>query len=790
MAKKSGTKPPTKSTTKKTAVVKRKPFLYIIIALISIGVIALVGFYYSISLGFIGDVPSEKQLREIQNHTASEIYSADGVLLGKYFLQDRTNVAYEDISKYMLEGLIATEDARFYEHEGIDKIGMLRVLFKSVLMGDEKAGGGSTLSQQLVKNIFPRKKYYMLSMPINKVKEAITAQRLEKLFSKREIITLYLNTVAFGENAYGVESASRRYFNTHAKKLTIEQAGLLVGMLKATNSYNPRKYMEKAKSRRNVVIGQMLKYQYITAEQAEEAKSKEIKLDFKSTSHSDGLAPYFREHLRLELQDWCEKNVSADGNKYNLYTDGLKIYTTIDSRMQKYAEQAVSQHMASLQGLFYAHWAKQTPWAKYPEVVSAAKRRSERYKELKKQGLTEKEIASAFAKKSVMNVFAYGGEKQKTMNSLDSIKYYLWFLRAGFMAMEPRTGYIKAWVGGVNHKYFQYDHVTESTKRQVGSTFKPIVYAAALESGINPCEHIANKREVFTNYNNWSPGNSNGQYGGYYSMKGALTHSVNTVSAHLIVKTGISRVVSLARAMGIVSELEAIPSLALGTADASLTEMVGAYGTFANRGIYRKPNYLISIKDKDDKVIYTAPVSKTRRAMSGATADMMVTMLKNVVSDGSAARLRTQFGLHNDIAGKTGTTQGQADGWFLGFTPNLVAGAWVGGEDRRIHFRSIELGQGASMALPIWAKFFSKIAKDPSLRKYIQSPFPSLSPELAMKLECVDYFPPEDSLTFFQRIFGPKPNKEKQPLPNSVKQKSPKYQDTWSKIRNMFKRNK
>ena len=341
MAKKSGAKP----TKKQTNVVKRKPFLYIIIALISIGVLTIVGFYYSISLGFIGDVPSEKQLREIQNHTASEIYSADGVLLGKYFLQDRTNVVYEDISKYMLEGLIATEDARFYEHKGIDKIGMLRVLFKSVLMGDEKAGGGSTLSQQLVKNIFPRKKYYMLSMPINKVKEAITAQRLEKLFSKREIITLYLNTVSFGENAYGVESAARRYFNTHAKKLTIEQAALLVGMLKATNSYNPRKYMEKAKSRRNVVIGQMLKYQYITEEQAEEAKAKEIKLDFKSTSHSDGLAPYFREHLRLELQDWCEKNPLADGSKYNLYTDGLKIYTTIDSRMQKYAEQAVTQHM-------------------------------------------------------------------------------------------------------------------------------------------------------------------------------------------------------------------------------------------------------------------------------------------------------------------------------------------------------------------------------------------------------------------------------------------------------------
>lgn len=779
-----------KSPVKKTA--KKSWFLKWLLITIGLGACLAIGFYYMVASGWVGDVPTEKQLRQIQNYTASEIYSADGALLGKYFIQDRTNVRYEEISQYMIDALVATEDARFYTHTGIDKIGMLRVLFKSILMGNDNAGGGSTLSQQLVKNIFPRKKYYMLSMPINKLKEAITAQRLEEIFSKKEILALYLNTVAFGENAFGVGSAARRYFNTTAKKLAIDQAALLVGMLKATNTYNPRKNSEKALTRRNVVISQMLKYKYITEQEANTAKAKPIKLNFKAVSHSDGLAPYFREHLRLELQAWCDSNTKPDGSKYNLYTDGLKIYTTIDSRMQKYAEQAVVEHMSTLQRLFNTHWAKQNPWGNSKAVVTAAIHRSDRYKELKAGGLSEKEIVKLFAVKSEMTLFAYSGEQQRTISSLDSIKYYLRFLSAGFVAIDPNNGHVKAWVGGINHKYFQYDHVNEQTKRQAGSTFKPIVYAAALNVGVSPCEHFANEKQVFTNYNNWSPSNADGLYGGYYSMKGALTHSVNTISAQLIIRAGIDNVIALSKSMGIVSDLEPIPSLALGSADVSLIEMVAAYSVFAHRGLYTKPNYLATIKNASEQVIYkpTAAAHTTRRAISTNNSDIMVKMMQNVVLEGTASRLRTQYGLLNDIAGKTGTTQAQADGWFIGFTPALVAGAWVGGEDRRIRFRSLELGQGASMALPIWGKFFSKLSCDPELKKYVQRTFPALPPDIATTLNCEDHIIPRDSMTFMQKIFGPKPNKSKQEMPPSVKQKSPKYQDTWSKIRNMFKRKK
>jgi penicillin-binding protein 1A len=772
---------------------KRRPFLFIISFMTSFLVIAFTVFYYSVASGWIVEMPDDQKLRDIQNYTASEIYSSDGVLLGKYFIQDRTNVAYEHISPNMINALIATEDVRFYSHKGVDKIGMFRVFFKSILLGDERAGGGSTLSQQLAKNLFPRKQLWIFSLPVNKLKEAIIAQKLESIFSKEEILKLYLNTVSFGDNSFGVESASSRFFNISSSKLRIEQAAVLVGMLKATTSYNPRKNYDRAVVRRNIVLDQMAKYKFISSHSADSLKKLPIRLDYRQVSHSDGPAPYFREHLRMELQQWCANNKRPDGSSYNLYTDGLKIYTTIDSRMQKYAEQAMEEHMAQLQKIFYVHWGKKAPWTGNYKIVADAKRRSAYYQTLKEEELSNEEINKRFKKPVRMKVFTWNGEVEKQMSPLDSIKHYLWFLRAGFIALEPGSGHIKAWVGGINHKYFQYDQVNTNAKRQAGSTFKPIVYAAALENGINPCEYFANERMVFSNHDNWSPRNSNNIYGGLYSMSGALTHSVNTVSAQLIIKTGVNKVVDLSRRLGITGDLDAFPSLALGTADVSLIEMTAAYAVFAARGTYTKPQYLLKVQTNTRETIFTAQEPPKKKVLDTEVSDMMVAMLQNVVTEGTAARLRAMYKLDFPIAGKTGTTQSHADGWFIGFTPRLVAGAWVGGEDRRIHFRSIELGQGASMALPIWAKFMGKIAKDNILKKYVHASFPPLSESLQQKLNCSPFIPPKDSLNFLQRLFSPKAgtpdNKNKENKPQKPqKERSEKFKETFNKIRNMFKR--
>ena len=694
-------------------------------------------------------IPSRTELRHVQNHTSSEIYSADNVLLGKYFIHDRTNVAYEAIVPSVIHALIATEDARFFKHKGVDTRGMIRVMVKSILLGDESAGGGSTISQQLAKNLFPRKKYWILSLPVNKLREIILAGKIEDVFTKEEILTLYLNTVPFGENAYGISSASKRFFNKPADSLKTEEAAALIGMLKGTSIYNPRRNPEKSKTRRNVVLSQMAKYDYLLPAVADSLKNTPLTLHYNYSTHSEGLATYFREHLRQELQIFLQEYKKKDGSSYNLYTDGLKIYTSLDSRMQQYAEEAVAQHMSQLQKSFDAHWGKKYPWGKNAEVVEMAKKRSERYIILKAQGLSEEEINKNFATTVKMKIFTYKGEIEKIMSPIDSIKYYLRFLRPGFMAMETRTGYIRAWVGGIDMKYFKYDHVNINTKRQVGSTFKPIVYAAALQQGANPCEYIANEKVIYEEYDNWSPRNSDNEYGGMYSMQGALTNSVNTVSAQLIIKAGIHNVTFLAKQMGIQSKLDPVPSLALGTADVSLYEMVSAFNVFANRGDYIEPKYLLKITDAQGNVIkdFTGE-RKKKRVLSPTNADIMVSMLQNVVNHGTAARLRHTYNIEGDVAGKTGTTQSHADGWFIGFTPDIVAGAWVGAEDRRIHFRSIDLGQGAAMALPVWGIFMKKVYSDPSYKKLKKERFRLNSEEIAMQITCEDFIPSDTSDIF------------------------------------------
>jgi penicillin-binding protein 1A len=538
-------------------------------------IVSCILFYVSVYAGMFGRIPSKGTLKELQNSTASEVYSADSVLLGRYFIQDRTNISYERIAPDAIDALVATEDARFYSHSGIDVRSTFRVLFKSLILGNESSGGGSTISQQLAKNLYPRRKYRFFSTPVNKFKEIIIARRLEDVYSKKEILELYLNTVPMGENIFGIERAAGRFFNKPAQALKTEEGAVLIGMLKATTSYNPRMYPDRSRQRRNVVLQQMVKYGYIPQYTADSLKALPLKLTYTFVDHNDGLAPYFREQLRQELVKWCATQQKENGQSYNLYTDGLKIYTTIHSRMQAEAEKAVSNRMASLQKIFDNHWKGRNPWEGDEQVIENAMRQSQRYKALLEEGYTEEEIRENFEKPISMKLFSWTGPVKKTLSPLDSIRYYQRFLNTGLVSVEPGSGYVRAWVGGISHEEFQYDHVR--SKRQVGSTFKPIVYAAALEKGIEPCSFYPNKQVTYTQYENWTPRNADGQYGGEYSMRGALAKSVNTVSAQLIMETGIEPTIDLAQRMGIKSSLPKVPALALGAADISLLEMVSAY---------------------------------------------------------------------------------------------------------------------------------------------------------------------------------------------------------------------
>ncbi|MHA6250012.1 penicillin-binding protein 1A [Pontibacter sp. CAU 1760] len=707
-------------------------------------------FYLAVFMGVFGHMPSKRELRLHQNNTASEVYSADSVLLGRYFIQDRTNIKYRDIAPTAIEALVATEDARFYKHSGVDARSSFRVLIKSVLL-QESAGGGSTLSQQLAKNLYPRRDYKLWDMPVNKLREIIIARKLEGIYSKEGLLELYLNTVPMGGNLYGIERASRRFFNTTADSLKTEQAAVLIGMLKATTTYNPRLHPEKSKTRRNVVLNQMAKYGYLTLAQADSLKKLPLKLDYRYTTHNDGLAPYFREQLRQELEGWAARQTKKNGQPYNLYTDGLKIYTTIDAGMQLHAERAVQRRMSQLQKLFDQHWRGRTPWGNGDNIIQTAMQRSDRYRKMKQAGVPDAEIRKAFGKPVSMNVFSWSGVQKREMSPLDSLAYYERFLNTGLLAMDPHTGYVRAWVGGINHNVFKYDHVR--SRRQVGSTFKPIVYAAALEKGIAPCTFFPNQLQTYEAYDNWTPKNATGQYGGEYSMRGALAHSVNTVSAQLIMEAGVDRTVELAEKFGISSKLPAVPSLALGTADISLLEMVSAYATFANNGFRVSPTYIEKITDRNGNVIRQhRPDSRGRRVLSGKNAAIMLHLMKGVVEEGSAAKLRSQFGLQMEIAGKTGTTQENADGWFIGITPKLVTGVWVGAESPKVRFRTLALGQGSSTALPVWGDFMRRIALDPAYPGFMRSQFDPLPASLLEQLDCVSFREEAPPQNFFERI--------------------------------------
>ncbi|MEM6841445.1 MAG: transglycosylase domain-containing protein [Bacteroidota bacterium] len=742
----------------------RRPIQFIVARLFLFGLVGglfTLGLLYSVYTGWFGELPNYAELKNIRNHTASEVYSFDGVLLGRYYIENRTVTTIDKVPPSLLNALVATEDARFYEHQGIDYRSLARVAVKSILLQNESSGGGSTLTQQLAKNLYPRQHYGLLTMPVNKIREAIIARRIENLYPKEEILMLYLNTVPFGGNVYGIEAASRRFFNKSATNLQTEESAVLVGMLKATTSYNPRLYPERSQQRRDVVLSQMNKYGYLTDTQKDSVQALPLEIDYNFITHNTGLAPYFREKLRHEVQRWLNENPKPDGTTYNLYTDGLKVYTTIDARLQRHAEAAVKQQMQELQKTFYKHWEGRQPWGEDETMIRRAMLNSDRYQRGKRARKSDEEIHAEFTTPTLMTVFSWDGETEKTMTPLDSIRHYQMFLNAGFLAMRPENGHIKAWVGGIDHKYFQYDHVT--AKRQVGSTFKPVVYAAALESGADPCDYISNERRIYADYKDWSPGNSNGKYDGFYSMEGALTHSVNTVTVDLMMNTGVDRVVDLAYRMGVRNDLPEEPAIALGTADLSLYEMLSVYSTFVNRGLAVKPIYLLGIEDQQgNQIAKFSDKPEFQRAMSQETADLMVEMMKSVVDSGTARRLRYRYGLKNEIIGKTGTTQSQADGWFIGATPKLVAGAWVGGDNRLVRFRNTSLGQGANTALPIWANFMKSFTKDATFKKLRYARFRPPSRYVRSILNCDPYRDEEDD-GFLRELFAKKDRDDSRP---------------------------
>jgi len=753
------------SSKKKSAKPKRRKIILLnLFALavkgVGIGITLVVLFLFAVYIGIFGPLPSLENLEEVNNDLASEVYANDGTLMGKYYQQNRMSVDNKVISKHVINALVATEDSRFFEHYGYDPVSLGRVLLRTLLLGDTKQGGGSTINQQLAKNLYPRASYGLLSIPVNKSKEIFIAARLEQVYSKDEILALYLNTVPFGEDVYGIEAASQRFFDKHSAALEPEEAAVLIGMLAANTAYNPRLHPEVSKRRRNVVLERMAEQDFISRESAELLMASDLVLNYHRLDHNNGTAPYFRDLIKRNAIKILEDNY---GEFYDIYTDGLKIYTTIDPTMQKYAEEAVQQRMASLQKEFENHWKNRSPWQNAPEVFDRELKQSERYRELKALGKTEDEISKAMGQVEDMTVFAYPHERTMNLSSLDSIGYYLKILNTGFMVIDPHTGAVLSWVGGVNHKYFPYDHVT--ARRQVGSTFKPIVYAAALMNGMKPCDYFSNERRIYEEYDNWSPGNADGNYEGYYSMKGGLTNSVNTITAEIMIRTGVDKVLNLAEKMGITSKLPAVPSISLGTGEISLQEMLTAYSTFANEGERADIVGLLRIEDRFGNVLYEYEPEPKQRVMDKETAQLMNYMLRGVVDNGTARSLKTVYGIHGQIAGKTGTTQNNADGWFIGYTPRLLAGAWVGADSPKVHFRTTALGQGAHMALPIYALFMQKLEADPNYRKYTRSSFKALPSRQVEKLDCADFSLSDPDRNIFdflrpsedKRIFNLKP---------------------------------
>jgi penicillin-binding protein 1A len=708
-------------------------------------------FLFVLGVRLFAELPETEELQNPKTNLATEVYSCDLKVLGKFYAENRTNVKFKEISPNVVNALIATEDARFFEHSGVDIRALLRAV-TGVLRRSSSSGGGSTITQQLAKMLFPREDLHGLSLVTRKIKEWIIAVRLEREYTKEEIIALYLNKFDFLNNAVGLKSAAQIYFNTTPDSLKVEQAAVLVGLAKNPALFNPNRFRERSEGRRNTVLSQMAKYNYLSQSDLERLQKIPLKLSFHPEDHNEGPAPYFREYLRdVFLKKWCEENKKADGTKYDIYRDGLKIYTTIDSRMQRYAESAVSEHIKALQADFDKECKKKknAPFAwnvnkeEIKSILHQGMKRSDRYRALKKAGASEDEIEKIFNTKAEMTIFTWKGERDTVMSPMDSIRYYKAFLQTGFMSIEPQTGSIKAWVGGISHKFFQYDHVQIGHGRQVGSTFKPFVYALAIQEGYSPCDRLPNVKtciDMPAGQPLYCPSNSAGEEkldGKMLTLQQALAHSINYISAYLIKQFGPVAVADLARRMGIVSKIDPTPSICLGTPEISVFEMVGANATFANKGTWTEPTYVTRIEDKNGKVLQDF-VPRTEEVMSEEKSYVMLQLMKGVVQIGTGTRLRYRYKLMQPMAGKTGTTQNNSDGWFMGITPDLVSGCWVGGEDRAVHFDRTDQGQGASMALPIFAKFMQKVYADKSI-KISQGDFERPKQKINIEIDCSKY---------------------------------------------------
>ena len=729
-------------------------FFVIFWSVVLVGIIGVFVFFWLISAGKLGFMSTFEELENPNNRFASEVYFADGPIMNRYFeKENRKYIEYREIPQSVIDALIATEDVRFYDHSGVDVRGLFRVA-KGLLTANTSAGGGSTISQQLAKMLFPRESdLNVFELAIRKFREWVIAVRLEKSYTKEEILTMYLNKYDFLNLAVGISSAADIYFQVPLDSLKVEQAAMLIGMAKNSSYYNPVRRPELTLNRRNVVLSQMYKYDKITREECDSLKKLPLGLNFKRVDHKEGLATYFREYLRLfmtankpdrkryrdlsqfrldsivwetnPLYGWCKKNVKVDGSHYDLYSDGLKIYTTLDSRMQKYAEEAVREHLSQdLQPLFDKEKVKKlrppfsndmTP-AEIEEVLDRSIRQSERYRVLSKQGMSFDEIRKTFDQPLEMQVFTWSGIRDTVMTPLDSIKHYKSFFRSGFMVMQPQTGYIKAYVGGPDYRYFMYDMVSAG-KRQVGSTIKPILYTLAMQEGLGPCDKVPNIPQTFIlpTGEPWSARGGTKRQGEMVTLRWGLANSENNISAWVLKQFTPEAVAQMAHKMGITSFIDPVPSVFLGTAEITVKEMVAAYSIFANKGVYNSPLPVCRIEDKYGNVLQEFR-PESREVITENTAYLMCNLLEGVVNSGTGVRLRYKYKLTNPMGGKTGTTQQHADGWFIGVTPDLVGGVWVGAEDRSIHFQNLANGQGANMALPIWAKFLQKAYADSGLK--------------------------------------------------------------------------
>jgi penicillin-binding protein 1A len=728
-------------------------------SIFAVGLLGVIAMFYLIAEGKMGEMPSFKELENPKSLLASEVISRDDVTIGRYFRENRSFVTYGQLPENLVDALLATEDVRFYDHSGIDLRGLFRVL-KGVLTGNSSSGGGSTLSQQLAKMLFPRENLdSKADLVFRKFKEWVIAVKLEKSYTKEEIIAMYLNKYDFLNLAVGIKSAARIYFNTVPDSLRTEQSAMLVGMAKNSALFNPVRRPELTRERRNVVLAQMFRYGYLTKAEKDSLSALPMELEFTREDFKEGLAPYFREYLRITmgagkpdrskyaswqmtkyqedsvawetnpLYGWCKKNFKPDGTNYDLYEDGLRIYTTIDSRMQQYAEEAVTEHLSlDLQPSFNKHLKtlKRPPFSNdmsaddVDHLLNLSMRQSERYRVLRLQGLKNEEIKKKFNEKVEMSVFSWKGDIDTIMSPMDSIKYYLSYLRSSMMAMDVETGQVRAYVGGPDYRHFMYDMVLGG-KRQVGSTVKPFLYTLAMQNGLSPCTKVPNVKQQFILPDGtvWEAKNSGeSEYDGkMVTLKWGLANSVNQISAWVMKQFNPQSVVDVMKKMGIYSYIDPVPSMFLGTSDISLYEMVGAYGTFANRGVFTQPYFVTRIEDKYGNVIATFLPEK-HDAIDEKTAYLMINLLQGVVNNGTATRLRwhkVYGGIEGPVAGKTGTTQNHSDGWFMGVTPQLVAGVWTGGDLRSIRFSNIRYGQGANMALPIWGRFMKKVYADKSL---------------------------------------------------------------------------